>query len=99
VAGGEVVGAVEHHVRLLHQIGKILDALVERHDLDVGVDRFQRGLRGLDFDGADRLGAVEDLALQVGEVDLVGVGQGEAADAGGGEIEGSRTAEAARTNY
>jgi hypothetical protein len=38
---------------------------------------------------------VEDLALQVGEVDLVGVGEGEAADARGGEVKGGGAAQAA----
>jgi len=72
---------------------------VERHDLDVGVERLQRRLRGFDFHRADRVGAVEDLTLQIGEVDLVGVGDGQAADAGGGEVEGGWAAEAARTYY
>jgi hypothetical protein len=71
---------------------------VERHDLDVGVDRLQRGARGFDLYSADVLRAIEDLALQVGEVDLVGVGDGEPADAGRGEVERSRAAEAARAN-
>ena len=58
----------------------------------------QRGAGGVDLDRADRFRAVEDLALQVGEVDLVGVGEGEAADAGGGEVERGGTAEAARAD-
>jgi len=98
MARGEVVGAVEHHVRFLHQIGKILDALVKRRDLDVGIDRLQRNARGFDLYSADVLRAVEDLALQVGKVDLVGVGDGQLADAGRGEVERSGAAEAARTN-
>ena len=99
MARGEVIRAVEDHVSVLHQFGEILYPLVERHDFDVGVDRLQRGLRGFDLDRADRIGAIEDLALQVGEIDLVGVGDGQAADAGGGEVEGGGAAEAARTYY
>jgi len=71
---------------------------VQRHDFDVGVDRVQRGLSGRDLDGADGVGAVQDLALQVGEIDLVGVGDRQPTDAGGGEIERGGAAEAARAN-
>ena len=39
-----------------------------------------------------------DLALQVTEVDLVGIGDGEAAEAGGREVERRGTAEAARAD-
>jgi hypothetical protein len=55
-------------------------------------------LRGLDLHRADRLGAVEDLALQVGEVDLVAVGEDQPADARGREIQSRRTTEAARAD-
>jgi hypothetical protein len=44
---------------------------------------------------ADGIGPVENLALQVGEVDLVGIGQGKFADAAGGEIERRRATQAA----
>jgi len=43
-----------------------------------------------------RVGAIQDLALQVGEIDLVGVGQRQPADARRGEIEGRRAAEPPR---
>ena len=56
-------------------------------------------MRSFDLDSPDVIAAIEDLALQVGEVDLVGVGDGELADAGGGEIKGGGAAEAARTDY
>jgi hypothetical protein len=36
--------------------------------------------------------------LQVGEVDLVGIGEGQAADAGGGEVERGRTTQTARAD-
>jgi hypothetical protein len=68
---------------------------VDRDDGDVGIDGIQRRARRVDLYGADRLGAIEDLALQVGEVDLVGVGEREAPDAGRREIERRRAAEAA----
>jgi hypothetical protein len=64
---------------------------VKSNNDHVGIDGVQRGLRRFDLRRADRLGAVEDLALQVGEVDLVGVGEGEAPDARGGKVQGCRT--------
>jgi hypothetical protein len=71
---------------------------VDRDDGDIRIHGVQCGARGFDLDRADRLGAVKDLALEVGEVDLVGVGDGEVADAGGGEVEGRGAAEAARAD-
>ena len=52
-------------------------------------------MRRRHFLRADGIRAVENLPLQVGEVDLVGVGEGQAADAGGGEVERRGAAEAA----
>jgi hypothetical protein len=83
---------------LSDEVHEILDSLVQRHDRDVGIHRSQGRARGLDLDRADRIGAVEDLALQVGEVDLVGVGQGQPADARRGEVERRRAAKAARAD-
>jgi len=56
------------------------------------VERLARGFR---FWRAHGVGAVEDLALQVGEVDPVRIDEGQAADAGGGEVERGGAAEAA----
>ena len=97
VAGGEVVGALQDHVSALDH-GEIFQPLVNRNDGDVGVERSERRAGGVHLDGADRIGAVEDLALQVGEVDLVGIDEGEAPDAGGGEVKRRRAAQAARTD-
>jgi hypothetical protein len=72
---------------------------VQRHDLDVGIDRLQRRLRGFDLHSADRVGAVEDLPLQVGEVDLVAVGDSQLADTRRSEIERGGAAEPARADY
>jgi hypothetical protein len=68
---------------------------VKSNNDHVGIDGVQRGLRRFDLRRADRLGAVEDLALQVGEVDVVGVGDGQAADACRGEVKRGRATEAA----
>ena len=98
VPRGEVVGAVEHQIGLRRELVELLgrDARGERHHLDVRIHRAQDAARGEDFLRADRLGAIEDLPLQVREVDLVGVGERQPADAGSGEIKGSGAAEAAR---
>jgi hypothetical protein len=70
--------------------------LIRRHahiqidDFDFGIERLERLARRLGLARADRVGAIEDLALQVGEIDLVGVGDGEALKACGGEIERRR---------
>ena len=53
VARSEVVRAVEDDVGVFHQVGEILDALVERDDFDIGVDGLERRLRGFDLDRAD----------------------------------------------
>ena len=71
------------------------DAGRDIDDLDFRIDGVESGARGFDFAHPDRLGAVEDLALQVGEVDLVGVGQRQPPDPCGGEVERGRAAEAA----
>ena len=51
--------------------------------------------RGVDLLAADVLGAVQDLALQVGDVDDVEIHEADVADAGGGEVERERRAEPA----
>ena len=55
----------------------------------------QRGASRLDLASADRIGAVQDLPLQVGEIDGVGVGDREPADAGPREVQRSRRAQPA----
>jgi hypothetical protein len=58
----------------------------------------QSGAGGLHLARPDRFGAVEDLALEVGEVDLVGVRDRQSADARGGEIQRSGRPEAPGTD-
>lgn len=47
----------------------------------------ERRARGIHLHGADDFAPIQDLPLQIGQVDLVGVDQREAADAGRGEVE------------
>ena len=62
---------------------------------DVGVERLDLLLGGVDLRHADAVGRVDDLALEVGDVDHVVVDDAERPDAGGGEVERGRRAEAA----
>jgi hypothetical protein len=71
---------------------------VQRNHGDIGIDRVQGRARGIDLHRAHRVAAVEDLALQVGEIDLVGVGESQAPDARGREVKRRRAAEAARAD-
>jgi len=71
---------------------------VKSNNDNVGIDGVERGLRRFDLDRANGLGAVEDLALQVGEINLVGVGDGQAPEARSGEVQRRRAAEAARAD-
>ena len=65
------------------------------HDVGVPVQALDRLLGGVDLEHADRVLGVDDLALQIRFVDDVEVDQAEGADAGGGEVEGEGSAEAA----
>jgi hypothetical protein len=100
MAGGKVVGAVEHHVRLCGKNFEIRggDSPVEPDHLHFRVDGKQSGARSLHLAGADGLGAVEDLALEVGEVDLVGVRDRQAPDTRGGQVERRGRAEPTGTD-
>ncbi len=97
VAGGEVVGAVDHQVVAADQLAGVLGVkagLVE-DDLDVGVDLGNLVGGALQLRPADVGGAVDDLALQVGGVDHVEVDQAELPDPGGGQVHGVGGAEPA----
>ena len=97
VAGGEVVRAIEHHARPGHQGLQFVfrQLLRQNGNIDLRIQRAQIRARRIDLAFADILGSVEDLALQVGEIDRVRVGERDAAETGGGEIERCGAAEAA----
>jgi hypothetical protein len=100
VARGEVIRAIEDDVGIGEQRLQFVcfDSLLQRNDAHIRVQGGECGARGFDFRRADGIGAVENLPLQVGEVDLVRIGDGELADAAGGEIERRGAAEAAGAN-
>jgi hypothetical protein len=61
----------------------------------IGIQGSKGGARGVDLRRADGIGAVENLALQVREIDVVRVGDGEAAQAARREIQRRRATKAA----
>jgi hypothetical protein len=69
--------------------------LSERDNFHLRIQGGKRGARGFDFWRADGIRAVENLPLEVGEVDLVRIGDGQLADAARGEVERRGTTEAA----
>lgn len=69
-----------------------------RHQLDFGIDRGQATHCRIDLAQADAVGVVDDLALQVGQVDRIEVGQVQLADARGGQVQGHRSAQATQAD-
>ena len=97
VAGLEGVGAVEDDVVAVDEPSDVVgqEHLVVGHDLDVGVERLDRLAGGVDLLRAEALGRMDDLALQVARLDDVEVDDAERPNAGRGEVQGARAAEAA----
>ena len=100
VARGEVVGAVDHDVVVLEDVEGVLagerDFVLD--DLHVRIDVQHVLAGGVELLAADVLGAVNDLALQVGEIDDVEIDQADFADAGGGQVQAERRAQSARAD-
>lgn len=88
VPGGEIIGAVEDDVTTRDKLVEVLPPELFRKnpDVDFRIERRERFLRRLDFALADAIGAVEDLALEIREVDLVRIGEDEAPDAARCEV-------------
>ena len=101
MTGREVVRAVEDHVGRADECREALGsrALLERLHTNVGIDRGDRGggRHGLGF--AERVEAVDHLALQVRQIDAIAVADGDASHATRREIEECRRAEAARADH
>jgi len=68
-------------------------------ELDVGVERVHRRLGRLHLGPAHAGCAVGHLALQVGELDLIGVDDGDAADASTRQVEQGGCTEATGTDH
>jgi hypothetical protein len=97
VAGGEVVGTIEHDISGGNQPGQVVrqEFFLHGNDINVGVQRVQGDARCFHLRRANGIRAVENLPLQVGEVDLVRVGERQLADAACGQVDGRRAAKAA----
>src|SRR5207302_3643629 len=82
IARGEVVGPIDHEVVALDDPVDVRgrEALLVADDLHVRVQRLERALRGRDLRLADAIGRVQDLSLQIGEIDDIGVDDAEGAD-------------------
>ena len=98
VARREVVDAVDDHVVVLDDLDDVVEAsrrVWYLTTLTSGLSASIALRADSTFGIADAVGGVDHLALEVGEVDDVVVDDAERADAGGGEVERGRRAEAA----
>jgi len=96
-SSGEIIGAVQDEVIIGQEIEAVSGIETSRvfDDRDVRVD-FGEAVPGAgEFRGAVSIRIVKDLAVEIGEVDLVGINETNRADPGGGEVEERRGAEAA----
>src|SRR6266446_9426131 len=100
IPGGEIVAAVGDEIVAADQRLGIFRGEPHRMGLDAhaGIDRGEGRARALDLERADAFGRMDDLALQVGQVDPVGIGDADRPDPGGREVEQQRRTETARTD-
>lgn len=89
IAGDEVIRAVDHPVIATDEFEGVpaVEAGGVNLHVDVGIQRFQRGFGGPGLGFSHAVGAVEDLAMQVGDVECVKFHEAQASHAGGGEVE------------
>jgi hypothetical protein len=101
VPGGEVVAAVDHYVGARDERLERaqIHALRHRRHADLRVDGGDALAGGLDLGASDRGGVEQHLPLQVREIDVVGVDQGQVSDAGGGEELRDRIAQPADAHH
>jgi len=101
VAGGEIVGAVEHDIdRRDQRVERFArQPLLQRDDLDLGIDGVQRLPAGLRLGHADAGLGMENLPLQIGEIDGVVIDQSHLADPGRSQVECRRRPQAASPDH
>src|SRR5258708_19815096 len=89
VTGGEIVRAVEDDAARGDQGAEPLvqEALLDGNDLNFRVYFAERLAPGRNLGSSYRFGGVKDLALQVGEVHRVAVGEGDRSDPCPGEAQ------------
>jgi hypothetical protein len=71
---------------------------LQRNNLYIGIQCGKSGARRFHFRRSHGIRAVKNLALQVGEVDPVRIGNRQLADTADGEVERRRASEAARAD-
>lgn len=54
------------------------------------IDLAQLVSRARQFGGADAIRTMDDLAVEIGEIDVVGIDEANSADSGGGKVKESR---------
>ena len=93
----DVIGAVQHAVAVGDELERVFvsEAVeVRLHDAS-RVEPAKRGLRGHRLGDPPKALAVDDLAVEVRDLDVVGVREGESTDARGGQVQRRGGAEAA----
>ena len=89
MAGGKIVATIEHDASLADQLFQplVFCPLLQGIDLYIGVDLFQRLLAGTGLGLADSCRGMQDLPLQIGQVYLIIVNQGDIANTGAGQVQ------------
>jgi len=93
----EIVGTVDDEVVARDELGGVLDreAFGVQSHLEAGVDLAEGFSRGDRLGQTEGVEAVDDLAMQVGDLDLVRVGDADEPDARGGQVKPDRRTESA----
>ena len=101
IAGGEIIGAVEHDVVEGKEREREfrVEPRGERLDHDMRVQPSNRVGGAFDLRPADIGRAVQHLALQIGETHRIVVDHGQFSDTGGGEIQERGRADAAGADH
>src|SRR5207247_1662202 len=97
ITRGKVIRAIDNDVVLAEDLAGVVAGKADlvQDDVDPRIDAFDGLLGGFSFVAPDVLGAVDDLALEVGAIDRVEIDQPETADARSGQVHGDGRTEPA----
>jgi hypothetical protein len=100
VAGREVVACIHHHIRIHDEAQQdcLVHALMQRNDVNFGIDSGKRFLCGGGFGSADAIRAVSDLPLEIGQVNDIAITNRQFAYPARGEVYGDGRAQPTRAN-
>ena len=100
VPRGEVVRPVDDHIPAAQQLQGVLSAQPSsvRDDLDVGVERPDRLGRRVHLGTPHSGRGMDDLALKIGDVDVVVVNEPDRPHPGGRQVQGRRRPEPTSTD-